>query len=232
MGYHFNPLILVKWNQCDTLNQRGRASHLPTTPNRNASCGDGIMANKALPSPEVLRQLLRYEPDTGKLFWRRRPCEMFASSRDCSLWNARYADREAFTSVSVFGYLRGSIFNQSLFAHRVIWAMQTGAWPCADIDHINRDRACNMWANLRSATRSENHRSRLSRLGSTSRFLGVSWAADRKKWVARISERDGYRHLGGFDDEAEAARAYDRAAKEHHGPFARLNFSETTGGGL
>ena len=35
------------------------------------------MAPKALPSPEVLRQLLCYEPDTGKLFWKERSRDMF-----------------------------------------------------------------------------------------------------------------------------------------------------------
>jgi len=50
------------------------ACNTKSGPNRNGSYEDHVMAAKALPSPEVLRQLLRYEPDTGKLFWRER-CE-------------------------------------------------------------------------------------------------------------------------------------------------------------
>jgi hypothetical protein len=154
---------------------------------------------------------------------------MFRSARDAAIWNGRWSRKEAFTASNGFGYRRGAIFDQSLLAHRVIWCMQTGAWPMTDIDHINMDRACNKWTNLRAATRSENHRNRVSRAGSTSRFLGVSWAADRSKWTARISQKDGYRHLGAFEAEEDAARAYDNAAKLHHGEFARLNFPALTG---
>ena len=39
------------------------------------------MAVKALPSPEVLRQLLRYEPETGKLFWKERSALFFKCTK-------------------------------------------------------------------------------------------------------------------------------------------------------
>lgn len=47
-------------------------------------------------SPETLRKLLRYEPDTGKLFWRKRTPDMFSGGYrspegNCSAWNARLA---------------------------------------------------------------------------------------------------------------------------------------------
>jgi hypothetical protein len=53
----------------------------------------------------------------------------------------------------------------------------------------------------------------------------VSWNKRRKKWFAYIKKDGKEFNLGGFDDEVEAAKAYDEAAKRLHGEFAQLNFS-------
>jgi hypothetical protein len=53
-----------------------------------------------------------------------------------------------------------------------------------------------------------------------STYRGVSWEKSSNKWVARI-KYDGKQHIiGYFEDEEEAARAYDRAARAHHGEKA------------
>ena len=54
----------------------------------------------------------------------------------------------------------------------------------------------------------------------------MSMDSSRGKWISSIQINGKTRHLGRFDDEQEAARAYDVAAKELHGEFARLNFPE------
>lgn len=50
-------------------------------------------------------------------------------------------------------------------------------------------------------------------------YLGVSWNGRNRKWIAQIAGR----YLGSFVDEADAARAYDAAARELFGEFAFLN---------
>jgi len=178
------------------------------------------------PSPDLLRKLLRYEPETGSLYWLERPLEMFKSERARNSWNTRYAGNPALTADSGHGYLIGCVLNQMQKAHRVIWAMQTGAWPTDEVDHINRNRSDNRWANLRQATRSENMRNVSSDPKSKSQYLGVSWYAAKQKWQAQISAGAWRKTIGRFDDEVSAARAYDAAARLYHGEFANLNFSE------
>jgi hypothetical protein len=57
-----------------------------------------------------------------------------------------------------------------------------------------------------------------------SKYRGVSWYKSRKKWQARIQYDGKQRHIGHFEDEEQAARAYDKAARAHKGEKARLNF--------
>lgn len=92
------------------------------------------------------------------------------------------------------------------------------------IDHKDNDGLNCTRENLRAATMSENQHNSGPR--TPNGFKGVSWHKKAKKWVAQIC-KDGKRvHLGLFDDEVQAAKAYDRAAVELHGQFARLNFEE------
>jgi hypothetical protein len=92
-------------------------------------------------------------------------------------------------------------------------------------DHASGDRGDNRRENLRLAIRSQNMMNNQKPVGHhTSKFKGVYWNKALKKWHARIPVERKRVHLGFFDDETEAAKAYDRAATEHHGEFARLNF--------
>ena len=182
---------------------------------------------KDLISPDVLRQLLDYSPETGELFWKRRSSEWFSevggqtAEHICRRWNSRFAGKEAFSGCNGYGYRRGRIFYQSYLAHRVIWAMWHGSWPAADIDHINLDRSDNRISNLRAATRSENNYNTGPKSNNTSGYKGVSLRKDNSKWGAEIQVRGKRQRLGCFDTPEEAHAAYCAAAERLHGEFAR-----------
>lgn len=182
---------------------------------------------------ETLQQLLRLEQGTGRLYWRERGIEMFrdtpkkTAASECARWNNRFASREAFANTSKRGYRYGRVLNRFLQAHRVVFAIANGRWPNGDVDHRDGDPGNNAPDNLREATRQENLRNAGARRASSSRFKGVHWQHRQKKWCAQCVDASGRkRHLGFFDDEAAAARAYDGIAREVHGDFARLNFPE------
>ena len=91
------------------------------------------------------------------------------------------------------------------------------------IDHKDRDPLNNQLANLRPATRQQQRRNQTSRK-HTSLYKGVSWAKREGKWRAAITIDRRQTSLGYFNDEQLAAKRYDRAARQHFGEFAVLNF--------
>lgn len=184
------------------------------------------MASKALPSPEVLRQLLRYDPETGKLFWRERNAGWFSnrkgrSERECKRWNGRWAGIEALAALTTQGYKNGSILGRNYRAHRVIWAMQTEEWPTDEIDHANGKKSDNRWVNLRHVDHFENAHNKGIPRNNTSGAKGVCFDSRSGKWLAQIRSANRRHHIGYFacfDDAKQAVRA---ARASLHGQFAR-----------
>jgi hypothetical protein len=177
------------------------------------------MAPKALPSPEVLRQLLRYEPETGKLFWKERPPELFASKRACSVWNARYPGTEALSYVDSHGYKMGAVLSmRHAKAHRVIFAIHFGEWPSGHIDHIDGDRANNRIENLRSVSHAENQRNMGWNRRNRSGTLGVFYLTSCDRWWAYIGSGPTRRTIGYFDriEDARAARILEESRSGFH----------------
>jgi len=91
-------------------------------------------------------------------------------------------------------------------------------------DHVNANGLDNRKANIRPATRSQNTCNTPKYKSSRSKYKGVTWHKQRKKWYARIRIRGRAISLGYFNDQTEAAKAYDNAAKKLHAQFASLNF--------
>ena len=166
------------------------------------------MAVKPLPEIDVLRQSLRYEATSGRLYWLYRP----ESSRS---WNSRWSGKEAFTALSR-GYRYGSVNGELYLAHRLIWKLVTGQEPDT-IDHINGNRQDNRFDNLRSVVHRENCRNQPIPAHNTSGALGVVWLKAAKRWRAQIAiPGEKNKHLGVFARFEDAVLARKEAEK-HYG---------------
>ena len=108
---------------------------------------------------------------------------------------------------------------KTVWMHRYIMNAPDGI----EVDHVRSGGLDNRRENLRLASHTQNTMNRPSDRGSLSRYKGVSFFKDGKKWHAEIQAHGKRIYLGRFISEIDAAIAYNEAAKKHHGEFAVLN---------
>lgn len=170
------------------------------------------MAEKPLPRPTVLRQLLRYEPETGRLFWRHRRRELFTNDRTFNMWNSRFAGTQA-GSKTDRGYIHCRLtldgVETGFFAHRIAYAMHYDAHPVGHIDHINGVISDNRITNLRDVPAATNWRNCKTPRNNKSGVNGVCLDKLSGKWRAYINAHGKAITLGRFIniEDAIAARA-------------------------
>lgn len=126
--------------------------------------------------------------------------------------------RSTFYAARRATYERGK--QKGILMHRVLLGAPVGL----DVDHKNGDGLNNQRDNVRVGTPQQNSFNRRRNAKGSSKFKGVCWYPPGRKWAARIRVNQHRFHLGYFSDETLAALAYDAAAKENFGDFARLNF--------
>lgn len=107
--------------------------------------------------------------------------------------------------------------------HRQIMAPNVGE----HIDHINGNPLDNRRENLRVCTHSQNMMNKRKHHRKSSQYKGVYWHKGAGKWMASVGREN--RYLGLFTSEKDAAAAYDKAAAERYGEFARLNLTSDGG---
>ena len=112
--------------------------------------------------------------------------------------------------------------------HRMILARMLGRdlLRKEDVDHIDGNGLNNVRENLRLASRALNKGNVPKYRGKvSSEFKGVSWSKSAERWCV-FSSIDGKTvYFGSSKDEKEAARLYDRVARERFGEFALTNFN-------
>jgi hypothetical protein len=173
------------------------------------------------PAPNLVRELLDYDPETGALRWKQRDPSFFNPTRTHSAehvaakWNGKWAGKLAFTSIGDGGYRAGNILGYSTRARRVIWAWMTGEWPTGEIDHRDGDKLNNRWLNFRDVSTKVNSQNASIGSRNTSGAVGV-YRHPTATWIAMIGVDGRSIYLGAFKT-FDAARAARRAAEREHG---------------
>lgn len=153
---------------------------------------------------EHLHSLLSYNPQTGVISWR-----VARGTRARAGVTAGCLDPQ--------GYRVIGIDNRAFLAHRLAWALATGAWPCGEIDHINGNKSDNRFCNLRIATSAQNKMNRGKYKGSL--LKGVAKTGNRFRGYITIN---GVRkHLGSYPTQELAHAAYCEAAQKAFGAYHR-----------
>jgi hypothetical protein len=153
---------------------------------------------------DTVREIFHYNPLTGDLIWTIRPRK-----------NTPIGSKAG--RIHKFGYVVVRYQGQDYKVHRIIWLWMKGEWPEDEIDHKDRNKANNIWTNLRPATTSQNRYNSV-RKNTTSGLKGV--VANGNRWQARIKRDNKYICLGTFNTPDEAHQAYVEAANRIAGPYA------------
>lgn len=108
---------------------------------------------------------------------------------------------------------------RTVMMHRAIAGTKDGL----ETDHRDGNGLNNRRENLRSATVAQNQHNRKADYDSASLVKGVCWHKAARKWQVRIMADGKQRYIGTFSKLDEAAAAYEKASRETHGEFRRLN---------
>ena len=167
------------------------------------------MANAKNPvvlTPDLLRSLVRYDPETG----------VFTSL----VKKPFVAIGQIIGSATPKGYIQFNVAGRSYRANRLAWFYMTGEWPECQVDHINRIRNDDRFCNLRLATNQQNGSNCSLSKRNTSGHKGVMWYKRHNTWAASIRVNRKLIHLGYFKDIQNAIDARLKAEQQYFGEFA------------
>jgi HNH endonuclease len=148
-----------------------------------------------------LRELLNYNPDTGRFVW------LVTKARQANAGDAAGSPNHGYIAIGCDGDLR--------FAHRLAWLYMHGVWPTGRIDHINGDKTDNRICNLREVSHSVNlQNQRRAMKNNKLGLLGVRAYAG--KFRAQIKANGQNIHLGYYLTPEAAHSAYIEAKRRLH----------------
>ena len=156
--------------------------------------------------PEIVREYLKYNSDTGDVIWIKKPASKI-----------KIGDKV--TSIDAKGYYVVGFKNSNYKLHRIAWFLHTGEQPPKYLDHRDGNTINNKWDNLRGATMQENNRNKGRQKNNKSGFKGVCWHKKSNSWIAQASLNSKVTYLGIYSTPELAHQAYCDFISKHHKNF-------------
>jgi hypothetical protein len=153
---------------------------------------------------QVVREKLRYDPETGHFFW---------------LVFGKGIKRDRAGCLAPNGHRYIGVSGRRILESHLAWLFIYGDWPEEEVDHVNQNPSDNRAVNLRAAGRSLNNANKHVRRDSSSGIKGV-YQLPKGNWCAYLVYAGKKKHLGVFATWQEASAAYAKAAQATFGEFA------------
>lgn len=150
---------------------------------------------------DYLLKTFRYCPRLGRLYYRNKTQFVKAGQR------AGTVDK---------GYRRISIGGKKYYEHHLVWVLHGNAFPTGVIDHINHNKLCNRYDNLREVSHSDNSKNLSKMSHNSSGTAGVHFCNTKKRWIAKITVDGKRKHIGAFTDKNVAISARHAAQNQYN----------------
>ena len=133
---------------------------------------------------------------------------------------ANAVTKNIYAQSTIYEEIDGQKVRKNILMHVVIMEKISGPPPEGHIvDHSDHNTLNNTRDNLSYKDRKANNQNKIKKQGTTSKYVGVSFYKDRKKWTPACQGKK----LGTFDTEEEAAKVYDMYVLKVLGPTAKTN---------
>jgi hypothetical protein len=134
-------------------------------------------------------------------------------------WHAKWNQHTRSFYAAAWGRGENGMRRTTIWMHRLFLNAPNGI----EVDHYSHDTLDNRRSNLRLAPDHHNSRNKNLQMNNTSGFKGVYLDKEAGKWRVAINVGGKHMNLGRFLTAEEAGTAYDKAALELYGEFARTN---------